>query len=529
MISRFRRYGAATMLQLPWLLTAPLAVGLLATRVTPEFSDAFIGAVLRSIALAFLTALISTGVGLLGGWLCRNTRSSALDIVMPMLLIPTLIGPLAIGFLAKLSVLRVNLIASAIASRALLPTLVFVVAVYCFQFIPLCLYVFWARARVLPKRFMDYAASAHLTQREIAADLFWPHCRGVFQVLFLLVFMLTATEFAITELAISPSVGTETALLSHWLAEQHRVWFPAGAVVAASELAAYGLTGAILFVLACGITGWLLIRAADHVAWLTKGSARALARPGKRALSDPGSGPKIALFCVCLASVSPLVAGYVAFPPVPFADAGQLAPALLWSLPAAIAMVTSAIALGIFVRLSARGTQLGGGIGTFILAINALAIPPFVLSVALFDWFAAFDPRSFVWVVSGWLLAHVLVAMPVLTAFAVYLHGRVGDGELDYQRSVRVSLPDLVKTSFWDRLRPDYLFVLLFGWSLAWNDGVVNRAAAADVPSLYAVVAPRLSVRPDYRAAQFCLLVSVVASVVMVICWQRLVARREDV
>lgn len=523
---RIQPYVAALVLQLPWLLVLPLALGLWNVPIPLNLSGSFADALARSLFVALLTSLFCVTSGLLGAWFCRRVATRSARVLMHALLIPVLVGPIAIGFLAKLAVLKLAFVNSAISSRGAIPTLLFALILYGFQYGPLCLYVFWLRARTVPLNLVHYSKSAHLTPGEVAADILWPHSRPLFQVMFVLVFMLTATEFAASELSIRPSVGTETALLSHWLSEQYRIWLPADPRIAASEVAAYGLIAAGIVVLTCFVVSWTLCRMVDAFArsgsWFAGVPSRAANLASLRQPLAEVVGIAAPLVCI-----SPLLFAYVVFPPKPVPNATPLLEALLWSLPATLAMVSVAIGLAIVIRLVIRRGALGPASAhvIYILAMNPLAVPALVVSVAAFRWFTGLDTLSSLTVPAGWVGGHVLLAMPVLGAFAVYLHTQVTDKELEYQRMVALRPRELIRVTFWDRLRTDYLLVLLFGWSLAWNDGIINRAAASDLPSLYSVIAPLLSVRPDYHAAQFCLLLSVAIATLMVVLWHRLTSK----
>jgi len=348
-------------------------------------------------------------------------------------------------------------------------------------------------------------------------------------VLFVFVFFLTATEFSLTDLSIRPSVGTGTALLSHWLAEEYRVWMPAGGGLAAAALAAYGMVGALCVMVVGVLANFTFCAGVDIIA------------RGRRCLDFGGQvveivdsrkgvlGPAVTLVAVASCLV-PLALGYIVFPPRSFTGASALALAFVWSLPAAVASVVVSISVAILVRLAVRnGYLLGIDTGfVYLLILNPLAMPTLVISTAALRWFGGNGVIPFASAPSGWLFGEVLVGMPLLVAFCFWLHLRISDRELEYQRSAGLRAMELFKTSFRDRLRAEYLLVLLFSWSLVWNDGVVNRGAASELSSLYSIISPKLSVRPDYRAAQFCLMLSLFAAAAMVACWQRAAAKAKN-
>ncbi len=526
---RLRGLFATLALQLPWLLVLPLFLTLYLVPTTFVPTESFGAALGRSVGLALLAATICVSMGLLFGWLCRGLFSGLWLVLLPCLLVPVLIGPLSIGFLAKIAVLNAPVVSWLIGSRDQIPTLSFILVLYLFQYAPMCAYVFWLRARTLPCNVDDYARTARLAPIEFAADVFWPHCRSLCQVLFVFVFFLTATEFSLTDLSIRPSVGTSTALLSHWLAEEYRIWMPAGGGLAAASLAAYGIAGALSLIVVGLLANFVFCATLDLIA------------RGRRCLDLAGKlvsglearksilGPSVSLSAVVFC-LFPLVLGYIVFPPRAFPGAGALVAAFFWSLPAALASVLVSISIAILLRVSVKnGALLGFDTGSiYLLILNPLAMPTLIISTASFWWFGGNGMVPLLGARSGWLVGQVLVGMPLLVGFCFWLHLRISDRELEYQRSTVLRPMELITTSFLDRLRPEYLLLLLFSWSLVWNDGVVNRGAASEILSLYSIISPKLSVRPDYQAAQFCLMFSLLAAAVMIAGWQRATAKASN-
>lgn len=523
-----RQWVTSALIQAPWLAVAPLLLSSRRAGWPSLEKDGFESSLFLSLGVATTTAVFCIGMGLAIAWFCRDSVVRGVQLALPLLLLPLLMGQVAAGFLCKIAILRLPLVGELIGSRGAVQTFVFLVLMYAYQYGPMCAYMLWLRIRELPVGQCDYASVARLSPAETFSDVIWPHLRSLCQVLGVLVLLLTTTEYAVSELSIGPSSGTGSSLLTHWLAETYRVWLPAGPALARAELAFYGVTSAIIVLAAagfitaiCSALGDLLARLLPILSVLDS-AMRSVDRLRHRL------GSVVAAFGLSLC-LAPIVLSFAVFPPRPFAQATELIPAVFYAALAGLASVTVSLGLALLARESARrGMFLRlRSAGAALFMLNPLAMPSFVVSIAAFGLVAASWNTSFFSVLALWSLGHVLMAMPLIVAFGYWLHSRVTDAELEYQQVARLSWLERARVTFFDRLRAEYVLVLVFAWSLAWNDGVVNRVTSGQLPSLYAVLSPRISVRPDYEAAQFALLLSVTAAVGMALSWSWLQVRSE--
>lgn len=513
---------------LPWLLVIPV-IWLDRSSSIDGFSlpPSFVHSLARSIALATVAAAISVALGLGFAWICRDVKGSYAEQLLACLMLPVLLGQIAIGFLAKLTVLRAPIVGALIADRNEWLTLLFVLGLYLYKYAPLCAYLLWIRVKSLPSNRSEYAATAHLSQAEVAADVLWPHLRSLCQALFVFVFLVSATEFSITDLSIRPSVGTNTSLLSHWLEEQYRIWLPAGHSLAISELVVYGISGALAILIAALAAQSLLLVGVDALASVHFGvpCRDVRATTSRRSHSTYGWVVGGVAMGACIA---PLAWGYVVFPPRVLGSAFlTLLAAAGWALFGSVVCVLISISMAVCLRWQTRRNSFGPlrSSWLYLAVMSSLAVPQLLFSLAAFRWFGTVVSFGVVATLSAWLVGEVLASMPLLVAFAYWAHQRVGDIELDYQTTIGVRNHELFKSSFLDRLKSEYLLISLFAWSLVWNDGTINRGASSDIPSLYALIAPKLSVRPDYGAAQFFLLLSLAVASAMILVWSQLQRR----
>ena len=509
---------------LPWVLIGSLLLAdFRGFSGLPDLAE--VGAVVaRTLALAGIIAVASVSIGLAFAWLCRDLKGRLAEL-LAILLLPTLAGPLFWGFFGKIVILRFDAVTQFIEDRSVAPTALLVVVLLLLQTATLASYILFVRARSMPEQLRAYAFLAGLSPNEIARDVFWPHCRSLAYALTFLIFILTATEFATTDLAIHPSVGTDTALVSHWLAETYRTLLPSDPDVAAAQIAVFGAGAAVLAIFFGLLSAVTFVTVADRVAAMPSATLKATARQARATTGSARAASAIAITCV----IAAFGMSYALFPPRVTAETLSLLVAAGWALAVAVVCLLVSGLIAVMIRLWSPAAYAGSRTGSIALLytviLHPLALPPLVLSVAAFWWFGLLGPLGRGAIASAWACGHIFRSMPLLVAFCFWTYSRVRNAEVEYQSLARVGLHDLLKTSFLDRFREDHLLLLLFAWMLAWNDAVVNRAADPDIPTLYMYLAPHLSMRPDFRAAQWSLLISVLVGATILFVWRRITRR----
>lgn len=511
---------------LPWVLVGSLVLAdFHALAGLPDLGE--LGAVIaRTLALAAITAVASVAIGLAFAWVCRDVQGRLAEL-LAILLLPTLAGPLFWGFFGKVLILRFDAVAALIQDRAAAPTGAFVIVLLLLQTATLASYILFVRAHSMPEEVRGYARIAGLSPNEIARDVFWPHCRSLAYALVFLIFIVTATEFATTELAIHPSVGTDTALVSHWLADVYRTVLPSDPDIAAAQIGVLGAVTALVTLVFGLLSAVAFVVVADRIA--------AMPATGVTTGAQTAAAPKPMRVAraISLAAVAVVIAAfgvsYVLFPPRVTAETPSLLVAAAFALAVAVGCLIVSGFIAVTIRLWSPAAYAGSRTGAmamlYTVILHPLALPPLVFSVAAFWWLGLLGPLGPAAVVGGWACGHVLRSMPLLVAFCYWTYSRVRTTELEYQSQAHVGLGGLLKTSFLDRFREDHLLLMLFAWTLAWNDAVINGAVDPHIPTLYMYLAPHLSMRPDFRAAQWSLLISVLVGAAILYLWRRVTHR----
>jgi ABC-type spermidine/putrescine transport system permease subunit I len=512
---------------LPWLLLLPV-LGVTVFHLSKvSISSAFVPVFGRTVLISSAVTLVSVGLGVVFAWHQHRSRLGTPQNLFGILLLPTLAGGLFWGFVGKFITLRSDSVAGLLSNRSPSITFLAILLLVAPQYCGLAAYVTWLRATSLPNRAIIYARMARLSPREVFGDVFWPHCRSLVYALMFFVFLASSTEYATTELALKPSIGTGTASISHWLFEEYHNWLPASQLIAASHIVILGtvaaagvLSLAMLFVSLCLKAADMFIR---RISTWREGRA-----PLKVYSNQPHSNRSVVGWFAVALTLLPFVVMSILFPPRVVSGAGSLLISAVLCL--AVGGLSAAIASGLamFIRvwnhIGAPRSTNHGAFSIYIAILHTLAIPAIVFGTATLWWFASLSSKGPSAIVGSWAVGHVLRELPLLICFAYWLFSHITDKEIEYQRISHVSLSGLARASFYDRFRQDYLLLWLFGWALAWNDGVINRAAAPLVPSLYSLLSPKLSVRPDFRGAEFCLLFSIAIGLAIIYLWRRMIS-----
>jgi hypothetical protein len=284
------------------------------------------------------------------------------------------------------------------------------------------------------------------------------------------------------------------------------------------------------FILVCALLfGSAFVFAIDKATRLFASIGRSAVLPAIRRTKRTNMPSDLLALISVITVISPFAISYLIFPPHITSDAFQLITAAFWTLPVAAVSFTLVAALALLLRIWVVSANLQAGIWRvsflYLAMLHPLALPSLIFSTAAFWWFGAIGSLGSAAVTLSWAAGHILRAMPLLLCFTFWTYSRITTSELEFQRLIGATGMQLVRVSFWDRFRTDFLLIFLFAWALAWNDAVINRAAAPEVMSLYVLLSPKLSVRPDYQGAQFLLLASVAIGLAIVILWRNITRR----
>jgi len=454
----------------------------------------------RSCLFAVASATISVFGGLALGLRLARARRRRISAVAIMF-VPLLMGGVAWGFVWKLLLAGSPSLTALIADRSAANVWSLLVAVQVWQFLPTCAALFALRFAGADVRQTEYGDVIGRSERETIRDLYWPYSRSLTGLLLLFCLAEGFQEYSKSRLLLRASPGTGTELVTHWLVRSYTYYAPVDPRGAMKDTLSSSAALAVFEMILSGLLVVVLL-------WLAGRAFGALAsRPaGPAQRSSSGKGD-VATVLAPLITVVPLLAlvGYgIAVSSLSIyllirvavlsCSAGILAALISWSA-------------GFAARLrwpEALATLSRTAVVILVFSYGIFFVPPIALSFCTFYWLAllGFRDAGVVGVVSGWTLGQVVLAMPLLVSFVVYVHFVVRSAELVYQWTSRASVGEIASMSFFGRLMPDYFLLLVFGFSFVFNESGLNAMTSGSskwVPS----IAIELIQRVDGKGASY--------------------------
>jgi len=451
---------------------------------------------LRSGVFACLSTLIFLPSSLFFALLVKDC-SKYLRGFLALLMMPMLMGGVALAFIIKLDTMRMNLVTTAIANRAFAPTWGLMLLAQGWQVVPLFLYLFWFRLQLVPERVLRFARASQLTPWEYARDIYWPHTRNLAGILALLGAALSFYEFIKFHLVLRASPGGGTELASHWLLRWYSSYATVDPNYATQVTLAMSAVGVLIAVVVALLAVLVTVAGLD---WCLRRHPRALL-PWR--VRDPRIADAVALVAI-LATMAPLLGLARYFRWGVFIDLGEFFRSVTLSVAAASVTLLLSIVLGVCVRILLRRTMEkfdSRSAPLFGLLYFLQMVPPIGVALCGYHWLAKLGGTT-TWVPLLWLVSQVIVSLPLTASFVQVSHFRVSTRELEFQESSRVGFSDLMWHSFLRRFGLDYGLVAIFGFSIIWTEATVNSTLSSlsrSIPS----VAVELSQRVDGRGASY--------------------------
>ncbi|MFA6403081.1 MAG: hypothetical protein WCX31_15875 [Salinivirgaceae bacterium] len=168
---------------------------------------------LRSLTFAFIQAVLLTSLGLIFSLaLFKIPIYSQSGKLLSLLLVPILLGNVAIAFIFKIILFDANALFQNENIKFL--TLSFI---QIWQFGSLFIYLFWLNQQTIPQSVWNYANAAHFNTYEKIKDVILPKQRNLSLLLFILAFVFSYYEDAKIQFIFRASRGTNTELVNQWL------------------------------------------------------------------------------------------------------------------------------------------------------------------------------------------------------------------------------------------------------------------------------------------------------------------------
>jgi ABC-type tungstate transport system substrate-binding protein len=148
-------------------------------------------------------------------------------------------------------------------------------------------------------------------------------------------------------------------------------------------------------------------------------------------------------------------------------------------------------------------------------------VPPIAIYLTGFQWMKMIGYSSDMGLDLVWILGHVVLCVPLLTAFVAVTHFRTTNAELNYLESQRVSALKIGIDSFFRRYRIEYIFTFLVSFSLIWNEPIVNNLLSDFIPSFVSEMKMNIEGRgADYGKGINYMIISILIATISLLLWQ---------
>lgn len=515
------------------LVRSPHLLELLHSLIQPSSpSHDFWLAAFRTVASAALAALLALyGSNMLATAVLRKNLAGVAQVAGAFLLIPFFLGSATDAFLIKLLAVNFGTDVAYFSERGGGLVFVSLLLILLWRIGTVAAYTLVLIVADAPENVLTYARSLRLRFREWFRDIVWPLTRPASILLSIFVFIAAEHEYLPTFLALKPSPGTGTELLSHWMNRIYTSGVVGSDVANAQDTVK--AAGAIFVFIS------LAVAAITTIALIALVQISTSSGGGR----NPGGGKSVATFgppasrsVLGLAAVALLLAIFAlmpigsavrflvpTFPAGSGALLGSTVPLVVFAaiLATLVSMVTAFIAR---LMISVTVIKTRTVILVMTILLSPLAVPPFLIALSSFDWWS--HTGGGVWGLRAlWLLAQIVLVLPVVSAFLFAVFLGVSNEELQYQRSIRATTPEVFLNSFAGRFAGQALFGMIFAGLQIWNEDAASPVFDNVVPSFASLISRTLSGRAEsISAASGYALVGIAVAVALIAIWLSIVA-----
>lgn len=491
-------------------------------------ADGWVVPVLRSTLFGCVTVVLEIGLGFLIAVGMLDQRGADRTHWTAILLLPLLMGSTSTAFLFKIAIFDSSIITPLIQERRLAPTWTLMIALQLWQYLPPFAYMFYVRLLSMARSRVDFANAASLSTSERLCDFHWPHCRSLAGLLALFGVADGIHEYAKFSSVLRASPGTSTELISHRLQRYYESWRLVDARVAAENTLAFVAITTILALLVSLFVAWIVCRLMDTLVKSFR-SASAV----NRIPSIPARALRVFLILVVLVPVAYLCRYLSDWH---FIDASAFLRSALLSLVALATTIVVVIPFSFSVRLLWPDLlrRFDNRSLPFFGALYALHVVPSIgIAFCGYYWLARIDiaARGQIFVILIWLCAQAIIAFPLLASFVVVANFRVSCGELGFQNAANASWLETLSNSFLGRLKPEYFLVVLFGFSIIWNESVLNATMSTlsrNISSIAVEISQRVNGRSAaYSEAAWTIVAAMVPIAFWLVLWMSFMRRSE--
>lgn len=482
-----------------------------------DFSDS----ILRSLLLGIVSSVLVAIFSFIGAVLLENISIfSKTGKNLSFLILPFCLGNTTIAFIFKLA-LDGTYIFDKVVSQGGFAVFCILLLIQVWQYLFLFTYIIWINNQSIANTKIAYCNANKLGFFSKLKDVYLPNSKNLLILTSLMVFIFSFYEGAKSQFIFKASAGTKTEMVSNYLERSYKSMSLISPQVATNQLYAKGL---FLF---CLIIVLLLI----YFIIINWSNNRIIRLKFFHSLTKPHiirSGRFFAgLFIVLI--ILPLVAAFLKFDFAISKESMEILIPFVYTLLAAFITTLVAILFSISIRLLWNKTMEGFNkksilcfIGLFLLNI----IPPLCILITGFYWMKVISYNSALTIVASWVIGHVILTLPLLTAFLLVTHFRFKNNELFFMKVHKVNSSTIVKNSFFQRFKVDYLLVFVFAFAFIWSEDVLNNIFSDNIKTFASSMKMYIYGRSTDNAKAFVfLLISLMLASLCIVFWRKIISK----
>jgi len=429
-------------------------------------------ALIRSVFFALGSSIINVLFSLIIAISISNiSLNSWKGNLISFLIIPIMLGNISIAFVGKILFSDSTFFqhGSLIKYEAL-------TLIQFWQYGTLFAYLFWLNIQNIPNEILKYADATKMTFGERIKDLLLPACRNLAILLFILNFILSIYEDPKIQIIFKSSVGTHTELISQWLNRTYQSNSLINSLFANEKSIQYSF--AILFI--------TLILTLLFALIFSKGYSRVIRFNNAIKIPQYDIIAKIILVLLLLFIFLPLFYTIYATAKNLRIELGHLISPFIFTFLATLLAMSFSILLGITLRLGWKETLSSfnnRSLIFYILLFILQLVPPIVIYITGFQWLKIVGYQSLWNLQFVWVTGHIVLILPLIISFVSVFHFRTSNNEINYLEAHNFPLHQIINDSFLRRYKAEYLFTLLIGFSLIWNESIINNLLSDFIPS----------------------------------------------
>lgn len=463
-----------------------------------------LGSSILNVLLSLLIALSISSVPL-------NSRKAGL---IAFLIVPIMLGNMSIAFIGK-----VIFSGSAFFQDSALTKFSGLTVIQFWQYGSLFIYLFWLNMQNIPYTSLNYAHAVKMSFGERVKDLLLPACRNLAMLLFILNFILSVYEDAKIQIIFKSSVGTHTELISQWLNRTYQSNSLIGSLFANQKAIQYGFTILLLALAVTMILTFIFSFAYDKTIKLNTAFHFSKNRYFSHIIPVVLGA---VIFCPLLFTVFMTIKNFQ------FEFFHLITPFLFTFLATALAVLFSTF-LGITLRLAWKETLSSfnsRSLVYFTLLFVLQLVPPIIIYLTGFQWLKLTGYQSLWNLQLVWVVGHIILILPLMVSFVSVFHFRTSNNEIRYMEAHGFSLRQIFNDSFLRRYRAEYLFTSLIGFSLIWNESVINNLFSDFIPSFVSEMKMNIEGRAaDYAKGMSYLFIAIGIAIAAIWIWRGIITK----